>query len=40
MKAENWLILSMSLPKLEVKTLVNTLTDMLKEVELGNLASH
>ena len=30
----------MSLPKLEVKTLVHTLTDMLKEVELRNLASH
>ena len=31
---------SMSLPKLEVKTLVHTLTDMLKEVDLGHLASH
>ena len=31
--------LSISLTKLEVKTLVHTLTDMLKEVELGNMAS-
>ena len=30
-------ILSKSLPKLEVKTLVQTLTDMLKEVGVGSL---
>ena len=29
--------LSKSLPRLEVKTLVNTLTDMLKEVRVGTL---
>ena len=32
--------LSISLPKLGVKALGHTLTDMLKEGELGNLASH
>ena len=31
--------ISINLLKVEVKTLVHTLTDMLKEVELGNMAS-
>ena len=31
--------ISINLLKVEVKTLVHTLTDMLKEEELGNMAS-
>ena len=40
MRRKGWSTVSMSLPKLEVKTLVHTLTDMLKEAEFRHLASH
>ena len=36
-RRRGWLTLAKSLPKLEVKTLIDTLTDMLKEVGVATL---